>query len=497
MTVQFSFDNSYARLGAGFHQPVAPTPVAEPGLILLNRGLCAELGLDAEALDGPLGAEILSGNRLPEGAEPIAAAYAGHQFGNFVPQLGDGRAILLGEIVAPDGRRFDLQLKGSGPTAFSRSGDGRAALGPVLREYLVSEAMAALGIATTRALAATRTGEPVLRESVLPGAVLARIASSHVRVGTFQFHAARGDREALRRLADHVIARHDSEIAGGSDPYRAFFEAVCARQARLVARWMATGFVHGVMNTDNTSIAGETIDYGPCAFLDAYDPDAVFSSIDRGGRYRYANQPGIARWNLARLAECLLPLFDADDDKAVAIAEDGLRGFAEVFEAAHLEAFRAKIGLATQEPEDATLIEDLFAVMARAKADFTLTFRRLGAVADGSDPDAALREGFGDRASLEDREAFSAWTERWRTRLQRDASDPAEIRAGMDRVNPALIPRNHLVETALGAAASGDLGPFLRLNAALAAPFTERPDQADLAARPPERETPYRTFCGT
>src|SRR5262245_52196722 len=344
MTLQFPFEHTYAALPANFFARVAPTPVAAPRLIKLNRELAIQLGLDPDQLSTPEGAEILSGKRLPEGAEPIAMAYAGHQFGNFVPQLGDGRAILLGEVVDSHGGRRDIQLKGSGPTPFSRRGDGRAALGPVLREYIVSEAMARLGIPTTRSLAAPTTAEPVFRETTLPGAVLTRVASSHIRVGTFQFFAARGDVDALRLLADHVIERHYADIAG-DDRYRQLFDRVIGRQAELVARWMLVGFIHGVMNTDNCSIAGETIDYGPCAFMDTYHPQTVFSSIDHGGRYAYANQPRIAHWNLARLGETLLPLLAGDTDRALAIANEVLASFQPRFGAALLAGLRCKLGL--------------------------------------------------------------------------------------------------------------------------------------------------------
>ncbi|EAU40805.1 hypothetical protein FP2506_17994 [Fulvimarina pelagi HTCC2506] len=491
MTVHFPFDNSYARLGERFHQPILPTPVTAPKLLKLNRPLCAELGIDADALDTAEGAEILAGNRLPTGADPIAVAYAGHQFGNFVPQLGDGRAILIGEVVDRAGRRRDIQLKGSGPTAFSRSGDGRAALGPVLREYLVSEAMAALGIPTTRALAATATGEPVYRETVLPGAVLTRVASSHVRVGTFQYFAARGEEDAVRRLADHVIERHYPETEDAPHRYRALLEAVATRQAALVARWMQVGFIHGVMNTDNMSIAGETIDYGPCAFLDVYDPGTVFSLIDRQGRYAYGNQPSMASWNLARLAECLLPLLDQDHDRAVEIAQEVLGGFAAAFEAAYLDGFSAKIGLQTRQAGDADLINDLLAIMAQQKADFTLAFRQLGDAAENSDGDAQVRSLFGDPA------AYDSWAVRWRERLAAEPQETSECRAAMDAVNPAVIPRNHLVEEALAAALSEDLAPFERLNEALAKPYEDRAEFADYAGVPPTPEVPYRTFCGT
>src|SRR5579883_523468 len=368
-------DNSYARLPDRFYARLSPTPVATPKLVKLNRALAAQLGLDPEALASPEGVAMLAGNALPPGAEPIALAYAGHQFGNFVPQLGDGRALLLGEVIDATGVRRDIQLKGSGPTPFSRRGDGRAALGPVLREYIVSEAMAALGIPTTRALAATITGELVMRETALPGAVLTRVASSHIRVGTFQYFAARGDTEALRHLADHVIARHYPELAESARRYHDLLSAVIARQARLVARWLLVGFIHGVMNTDNSSISGETIDYGPCAFMDHYDPAQVFSSIDELGRYAYANQPRIALWNLTRLAECLLPLFSDDKDKAVEEAQTLLTAFGEEFNLAYKSGLRAKLGLFTEREDDQALAQALLDEMAKGAADFTLTFR--------------------------------------------------------------------------------------------------------------------------
>lgn len=491
MTIALPFENSYARLGPAFHQPTNPTPVAAPLLLKLNRALAAELGLDADRLEGPSGAEFFSGNSLPAGAEPIAAAYAGHQFGHFVPQLGDGRAVLVGELVDRAGRRRDVQLKGAGPTAFSRGGDGRAALGPVLREYLVSEAMAALGIPTTRALAAVSTGEPVYRETALPGAVLTRIASSHVRVGTFQFFAARGDDVAVAALARHVIERHYPEAAAAPNPFRALLEAVCGQQGALVARWMQVGFVHGVMNTDNMSVSGETIDYGPCAFLDVYDPRTVFSSIDRSGRYAYANQPGIASWNLTRFAECLLPHLDADEARAVAVAEESLAHFGEAFERAYVDGFRAKIGLQSSRPEDAGLIQDLLRSMADGRADFTATFRRLGRATEDADEDASVRDLFADP------EGYDRWAVRWRERLAAERIAPSERRARMDAANPWIIPRNHQVERALEAAMAGELGPFERLNEALATPFEEREAFADLAAPPADPTLPYRTFCGT
>src|SRR5213076_2789783 len=373
----FPFENTYAALPANFFARVAPTPVVAPRLIKLNRALAIHLGLDPDVLDSPEGAEILAGKSLPEGADPIAMAYAGHQFGHFVPQLGDGRAILLGEVIDADGVRRDIQLKGSGPTPFSRRGDGRAALGPVLREYIVSEAMFALGIPTTRSLAAVITGENVMRETMLPGAVLTRVAASHIRVGTFQFFAARGDTDGVRQLADHAIARHYPDAARADRPYHALLEGVVARQADLVARWLLVGFIHGVMNTDNTSISCETIDSGPCAFMDHYDPAQVFSSIDEMGRYAYANQPRIALWNLTRLAECLLPLFSEDQEKAISEAQSALAEFAETFSDAYQAGLRRKVGLFTMRDGDEALIQDLLDAMAKNQADFTLTFRRL------------------------------------------------------------------------------------------------------------------------
>src|SRR5215212_6951296 len=396
MTIHFPFQNTYSALPANFFARVAPTPVAAPRLIKLNRALAVHLGLDPDVLEGPEGAEILAGKRLPEGADPIAMAYAGHQFGHFVPQLGDGRAILLGEVIDRDGVRRDIQLKGSGPTPFSRRGDGRAALGPVLREYIVSEAMFALGIPTTRSLAAVTSGERVQRETMLPGAVLTRVASSHVRVGTFQFFAARGDTEGVRLLADYVIARHYPAAAEAEQPYRALLEQVVAAQADLIARWLLVGFIHGVMNTDNMSIAGGTIDYGPCAFMDAYSPATVFSSIDHMGRYAYANQPRIAHWNLTRLAETLLPLLSEEQDQAVAQAQEALSSFAPRFEAAYHGGLRRKLGLFTEREQDPALAGDFLQAMAENQADFTLTFRRLCDAAAGPDHDGAVRDLFVD-----------------------------------------------------------------------------------------------------
>ncbi|MGY3608581.1 protein adenylyltransferase SelO [Bradyrhizobium sp. Leo121] len=492
MTVHFPFQNSYAALPANFFARVAPTPVAAPRLIKLNRPLAVQLGLDPDLLDTPEGAEILAGKRLPEGADPIAMAYAGHQFGQFVPQLGDGRAILLGEVIDRDGVRRDIQLKGSGPTPFSRRGDGRAALGPVLREYIVSEAMFALGIPTTRSLAAVITGEHVIRETALPGAVLTRVAASHVRVGTFQFFAARGDTDGVRALADHVINRHYPEVAKSDRPYHALLEGVVARQAELVARWLLVGFIHGVMNTDNTSISGETIDYGPCAFMDDYNPAQVYSSIDEMGRYAYGNQPRIALWNLTRLAECLLPLFSDDQEKAIEQAQFILGDFSEKFSAAYAAGLRRKIGLFSERDGDEALIEGLLDAMAKNQADFTLTFRRLGDAALDASADENVR------AQFMDPQAFDEWATRWRERLALEPQTPSERHSAMCVVNPAFIPRNHRVEAVIAAATNDDnYAPFEELLTVLSKPYDDQPQYAAYAEPPLPDQRVLQTFCGT
>ena len=491
MTMQFPFDNSYARLPARFFAAVAPTAVPAPRLLQLNRGLALELGLDPDWLASREGIETLAGSRIPDDAQPLAAAYAGHQFGSFVPQLGDGRAILLGEVIDRAGKRRDIQLKGAGPTPFSRQGDGRAAIGPVLREYIVSEAMAALGIPTTRSLAAVATGDTVFREAALPGAVLTRVASSHIRVGTFQFFAARQDVEALRLLADHVIARHDPEAAGADRPYRALLDGVIARQAKLVASWLSVGFIHGVMNTDNMSVAGETIDYGPCAFLDAYHPGKVFSSIDRAGRYAYANQPRIAHWNLARLAECLMPLLDPDQETGLREAQQSLAAFPDLFESAFQDGLRRKLGLVSSEKDDAALARALLNAMAANEADFTLTFRRLCDAAIDPAADATVKVLFRDP------DAYGAWAVQWRLRVDRDEPSP-DRRSAMRAVNPAIVPRNHRIEAAIRAAVErDDLGPAEHLIAGLARPFEDRAGFEDLALPPKADELVRETFCGT
>ena len=484
------FENSYAALPARFHQRAAPNPVDAPRLIKVNDTLAADLGIDPDFLRSADGLEMLAGNRFPESAEPIAMAYAGHQFGSFVPQLGDGRALLVGEVLDRNGRRRDIQLKGSGPTRFSRNGDGRAAIGPVLREYIVSEAMHAMRIPTTRALAAVTTGEKVYRERALPGAVFARVASSHIRIGTFQFFAAREDTEGLRTLADYAIERHYPEARNDEQPYLAFLTGVVERQARLVAQWMLVGFIHGVMNTDNMSISGETIDYGPCAFMDAYNAGTVFSSIDQGGRYAYANQPGIAVWNLARLAETLLPLLADDLDKAVELAEAAVKTFQGHYSTAFHTGLRQKIGLTSSEAGDIPLIADLFERMARNQVDFTKLFRTLARNVDG-DPGIA-RDLFANPAD------FDAWLPKWLERLEREPAGQPAIKGVMLTSNPKYIPRNHRVEEAIAAAVEhGDFAPFERLNAILSRPFDEQPEHEAYAAPPREDERVLRTFCGT
>jgi uncharacterized protein YdiU (UPF0061 family) len=488
--MQLHFDNSYTRLPERFYAPAQPARHPAPTLIRLNRELATELGLDPAELEGPAGLAILSGQAIAPGSNPVALAYAGHQFGNFVPQLGDGRAILLGELVGRDGRRRDIQLKGAGRTPFSRGGDGRAAVGPVLREYLLSEAMAALGIPTTRALAAVATGEPVIRERALPGAVLTRVAASHIRVGTFQFFAARGDTEALALLADHVIARHYPSAAEAERPYHALLQAVIAAQADLVARWLLVGFIHGVMNTDNVSVAGETLDYGPCAFMDVYDPATVFSSIDRMGRYAYGQQPSIAHWNLTRLAEALLPLLADNQDVAIEEAREALATFAPLFESAYHGGLGRKLGLIGERPDDVDLAREILSTMTANQVDFTLFFRRLGDAAVGADEPV--------RSLFVDPTAFDDWAERWRARFEEGAEAPENRRAAMNAVNPAFIPRNYRVEAMIEAAVEReDYSLFEEMLALLARPFDDQPEFARYAVPPQEQERVAATFCGT
>lgn len=496
------FDNSYARDLPGLYTACRPALAPAPALLYLNRALAEELGLDADTLDGPAGAALFAGNTLPQGAEPLAQAYAGHQFGGFSPQLGDGRALLLGELIDRHGQRRDIALKGSGRTPYSRGGDGRAAVGPMLREVLIGEAMHALGIPTTRALAVVATGEQVRREAAFPGAVLTRVAASHLRVGTFQFFSARGELDKLLQLAEYTLARHDPALAGTPGRFVALLRAVAGRQASLIAQWMNVGFIHGVMNTDNMTISGETIDYGPCAFMEAYDPGTVFSSIDHGGRYAYGNQPPIARWNLARLAEALLPLMaDGDDEAAVQTAVAEVTAVIDAFPALHAQALlqgqRAKLGLqdTADDIADAALAADWLALLQQHGVDFTLAWRRLADAATGDiNP---LRALFAEAA------AVNPWLGRWCERCsQEDAGDggAAAGRAGRMRgVNPWIIPRNHRVEEALTAASEhGDLAPFQDLLAALQRPYDEDSALARYAAPAPAQVTAqYQTFCGT
>ena len=483
----FAFDNTYARELEGFYVPWQAAQVARPRMIKFNHQLADELGLDADALDSDAGARIFAGNETPEGAVPLAQAYAGHQFGGFVPQLGDGRALLIGEVIDRYGRRRDIQLKGSGPTPFSRAGDGRAALGPVLREYLIGEAMHALGIPTTRALAAVVTGEPVYRERALPGAVLTRVAASHVRVGTFQFFAVRGEQAKVRQLADYVIDRHYPELKGQANPFLGLLERVCDKQAALVAGWMHVGFIHGVMNTDNMTISGETIDYGPCAFMDHYDPATVFSSIDTQGRYAYANQPRIAQWNLARLAETLLPLIDEDTNRAIARATEVVNAFSGRYETYWVKGMRAKLGLFTEEEADLNLATEFLTAMEGNGVDYTLAFRYLA--------DAALGEHERVRSLFADPTAYERWSGHWRARLSREAVAESDRAQAMRRANPAFIPRNYRVEEALSAAVEeGDYAPFETLLKILARPFDDQPEFAAYAEPPPEGQSHYRTF---
>lgn len=483
------FDNSYRRLPERFYQVIEPGKVTAPRVIKVNYGLAGALGLALEGLDEDALAQIFAGNVLPVGAAPLAQAYAGHQFGGFSPVLGDGRANLLGEVVDPSGRRWDVQLKGSGPTAFSRRGDGRAALGPVLREYIISEAMHALGIPATRALAAVTTGEMVRREVMLPGAVFTRVAASHVRVGTFQYFVARRDAEGLRVLADYVIARHYPELTGAEAPYEKLLAAVVGRQARLIAQWMGVGFIHGVMNTDNMTVSGETIDFGPCAFMDVYDPATVFSSIDEYGRYAYANQPAIAQWNLARLAETLLPIMGLEEERAVEVATAAVVGFMPAYEAAWAEVFCGKLGFGAADAEAAALAQTFLDLMQAGRVDFTLAFRGLGEFAEGREDVRGL---FADAA------AFDAWAQIWRARLARDGEAAGVIAARMRTKNPNFVPRNHRVEQAIAAAVQGgDFAPFERLLAVLARPFGEAREFAAYGVPPEPGERVLATFCGT
>jgi len=486
---RFGFEHSYSSLPPRFYARVEPTAVKEPSLVAWNSELAADLGIDPQ-LPPTDAAAIFSGNSLPEDAVPLSMAYAGHQFGSFVPRLGDGRAILLGELRDREGVLRDVQLKGSGLTPFSREADGRAALGPMLREYVISEAMHRLGIPTTRSLAVVTTGEQVYRENVEPGAILTRVAASHIRVGTFQYFAARGDEEALRTLLDYVIARHYPSARDAAVPALAVLDSVADRQASLIAKWMHVGFIHGVMNTDNMALSGETIDYGPCAFMDNYHAGRKFSSIDYNGRYSYANQPLIAQWNLARFAETLIPLIDSDASKAVEFATEAVRSFMPKFDEAFLGGMRQKLGLAGSEEGDVDLIKRLLDLMQEADADFTLTFRHLAAAAEGEE--ASLRELLGNAAG------FDAWLGTWRQRLERDPQPFAERVRGMRAISPAFIPRNHRVEAALRSASlDADFTLFQRLLEVLRRPYDDQPESAEYAQPPEPAERVERTFCGT
>jgi uncharacterized protein YdiU (UPF0061 family) len=490
------FDNSYARLPGQFFSQLEPTPVADPGPIRINRGLATQLGIDADWLASAQGTRVLAGNAIPAGAEPIATVYAGHQFGGYNPQLGDGRAILLGEVIGRDGIRYDIQLKGSGPTPYSRGGDGRAPLGAVLREYIVSEAMHCLGVPTTRALAAVTTGEQVARDRFLPGAVLTRVAQSHIRIGTFQFFAARQDKEALKLLVEHVLARHYPDDLGAENPALDLLRRVVRQQAALMAQWQLLGFIHGVMNTDNMLLSGETIDYGPCAFMDDFHPERVYSSIDHAGRYAYRNQPGIAHWNLACLAQALLPVLATDQDQAVALAQEAVDTFPGWFQQAYESGMARKLGFGEWQADDTALVAELFTMMAETGADFTLTFRRLADLADA--PEERAPTGGSVATLFEFPAAFTPWLSRWRARLATESLDTTARQAGMYAANPVFIPRNHLVEEALQAAVERqDFAPFHQLVDILERPFAYRPELARYATPPRPEQVVRQTFCGT
>jgi uncharacterized protein YdiU (UPF0061 family) len=484
LKIGWNFDNSYARLPEVFFTKTEPTPVSSPKLAIINEPLAASLGLSVQGLQSGEGIGVLAGNRIPEGAEPLAQAYAGHQFGHFT-MLGDGRAILLGEQMTPQGERMDIQLKGSGRTPYSRGGDGRAALGPMLREYIISEAMYALGIPTTRSLAVTLTGEAVYRETELPGAVLARVASSHIRVGTFEFASHWGSGQDLRSLADYTLHRHYPDLETDGNRYLSLLGKVIERQAALIAKWQLVGFVHGVMNTDNMAVSGETIDYGPCAFMDAYDPATVFSSIDYQGRYAYGNQPGIAAWNLARFAETLLPLLHAEEDRAVRLAEEAIAEFGGLYQRHWLAGMRAKLGIFNEEPEDLNLVRELLDMMQKHHADYTNTFR-------------AFTLDKPEETAMFGTSQFDRWLKKWKARLGRQREPEAASRQLMRRSNPAVIPRNHRVEEALEAAVQrGDFNVMLRLLDVLAKPYEYTAEQAEYSTLPEPANRPYRTYCGT
>ncbi len=487
---EFNFDNTFARTLEPFFVSWKAAEAQSPRLLQFNNELANELRLDASALNTETGAAIFSGNEMPNGSMPLAQVYAGHQFGGFSPQLGDGRALLLGEVIDSNGCRRDIQLKGSGKTPFSRGGDGKAALGPVLREYLIGEAMHALGIPTTRALAAVTTGEEVYRETVLPGAVLTRVASSHIRVGTFQYFAARQDTQNVKTLADYCIERHYPQLKDGDNPYLAFFDAVADVQAALVAKWMGVGFIHGVMNTDNMTISGETIDYGPCAFMDTYSPKTVFSSIDTHGRYAFGNQPSILVWNLARLAETLIPLIDPNTDQSVNILTERVSAIPSLHESYWLSGMGKKIGIQTATPEDGALIKDFLTLLNADSIDFTLAFRTLSGVLRKNNKEA---EGL-----YENTKVFKEWVNRWVRRLKESEGAPEQIADAMDQTNPTYIPRNHKVEAALTAAVDAtDMAPFTELLSIITKPYNEVAEGVNYSMPAPKSDVPYRTFCGT
>ncbi|MGG3562793.1 YdiU family protein [Neobacillus rhizosphaerae] len=480
----WNFDNSYSRLPEAFYKSTNPTPVNSPQLVILNGSLAKSLGLNVEALQSEEGIAIFAGNKIPEGASPLAQAYAGHQFGHFT-MLGDGRAVLLGEQITPENKRVDIQLKGPGRTPFSRGGDGRAALGPMLREYIISEAMHALGIPTTRSLAVVTTGEPVYRETVLPGAILTRVAASHIRVGTFQYAARFGTVEDLRALADYTISRHYPDIEDDEHKYLSLLKEVIKRQAALLAKWQMVGFIHGVMNTDNMAISGETIDYGPCAFMDEYSPATVFSSIDREGRYAYGNQPYIAVWNLARLAESLLALLNENQDEAVKQAEEALSGYGALFEENWLTGMRAKLGIFNEEEQDESLVKELLQLMEKHRADFTNTFLAL------------TFDRQKDTALFVDPE-FAQWNEKWQARLGRQPKSKESSHELMRKSNPSVIARNHRVEEALEAAVEqGDFSLLDKLLQVISNPYAHSPEQEEYCTLPAPSGRPYQTFCGT
>jgi uncharacterized protein YdiU (UPF0061 family) len=486
----FSFDNSFSRCLPDFYVSSKAAISPAPELVLFNDSLAKELGLKPSMFDPESGSEIFSGNLTPEGAEPLAQVYAGHQFGGFSPQLGDGRAILLGEVIDTSGQRRDIQLKGSGRTPFSRGGDGKATLGPVLREYLIAESMHALGVPTTRALAAVSTGELINRERPLPGAILTRVAASHIRIGTFQFFAARGETDKVRELADYAIERHYPAAASADQPYLNFFNLVADAQAYLVAQWMSFGFIHGVMNTDNMTISGETIDYGPCAFMDSYSAKTVFSSIDTHGRYAYANQPLMLSWNLARFAETLIPLVDPDKEIAVRLLTEAVEGVQTIYDAHWLNAMRSKIGLDTEDPNDLELIKDLLSLLEIHRVDFTLAFRQLSKFLIGNK--SPVIELFGDQSSFDD------WSHRWRSRMEPQGINPETSALAMDKINPIYTPRNHKVEEALSAAVDqNDMTVFFRLLEVLGHPFDEVVGSEGYSNPGTQTSTPYQTFCGT